>query len=53
MKEHTVFKCDDEDCQECCEHDDCDDHTCLNCGKSMIEEWSSVAYDRWKDSRYE
>lgn len=29
--------CDDEECQECCEHDDEIDHfICITCGKEMV-----------------
>jgi hypothetical protein len=33
-----------------CDHTDCDNYTCLDCGKEMTEEWSARAFDRYKDS---
>lgn len=52
MTEHIGGTCDDEDCQECCEHNDHDDHCCLICGKDMMEEFVSRAeraYDAMKE----
>jgi len=45
--------CDNDDCQECCEHDDADDYCCLICGKDMQETFMSRAeyYADMKEDR--
>mgnify|MGYP001544975759 CR=1 FL=1 len=39
----------DDICQECCEHDDSDEHCCLICGADMMEDRMAAAYDYAKD----
>lgn len=38
-------------CEDCCEHGDTDDHSCLDCGKEMMEDRMAAAFDRAKASR--
>lgn len=41
----------DERCESCCDHDDIDETTCLECGADMTEQMMADAYDRAKDLR--
>lgn len=41
--------CDNTECEQCCTHDDTDDHCCLICGKDLTEDRMAAAYDRYKD----
>lgn len=41
LEDHT--NCEDEDCAECCEHDDHEDGHCLNCGKDVSEDLRNAA----------
>lgn len=43
--------CGDDNCPECCPHDDLDHGICLWCEKDLTEELAAKAYDRAKDLR--
>ena len=42
-------RCEEPDCQECCEHDDMDGGWCLDCGLDRTSDLAARAYDKWKD----
>jgi hypothetical protein len=45
--------CDEQECQECCPHDERDHYICLDCGHDGTDEAMSDAYDAYKASRYD
>jgi hypothetical protein len=39
-------------CSECCQHEELDHGTCMNCGEDRSEWASMAAYDDYKSARY-
>jgi len=42
MMELLDHKCEQDDCQECCEHDEHEHGVCINCGKDIHDSLVSV-----------